>query len=67
MVSRYRSLSYSLETMSRAAKVAKELRASTYAKLYVYETLLEWLAQGLEHMTAALRSFIQEEHPVVRA
>jgi hypothetical protein len=41
MVSRYRSLSYSLETMSRAAKIAKELRASTYAKLYVYETLLE--------------------------
>jgi hypothetical protein len=38
----------------------------TFWRLYVYETLLERLAQDLKHMTAALGQFIQEEHPVVR-
>ena len=41
------ALSYSLEIMSHEAKAAKELRSSTSAKLYVYETLLERLPQDL--------------------
>src|SRR5262249_14484488 len=35
------------------------------AKLYVYETLLEQLAQDLEHMPTKLGPFIQEEDAVV--
>jgi hypothetical protein len=34
--------------------------------LYVYDTILERLAQDLEHMTAKLGPVIQEAHPVVR-
>jgi hypothetical protein len=51
--------------MSRAADATKELRFRTPAKLYIYETLLERLAQDLEHMTAKLGPFIQEEDAVV--
>jgi hypothetical protein len=54
------------DVVSRAAKVAKTLKSSTPARLYVYDTLLERLAQDLEHMTAKLGQFIQEEHAVVR-
>jgi len=51
--------------MSRAAKVAKTLRSRTPAKLYVYETLLERLAQDLEDLAAALGPCIQEAHAMV--
>jgi hypothetical protein len=34
-------------------------------RLYLYETLLEGLAQDLEDMTAALGPFIENEHAVV--
>jgi hypothetical protein len=37
----------------------------TPAKLYVYETIIERLAQDLEDMAAALGEFIQEAHAVV--
>jgi hypothetical protein len=67
IVCRYWALPYSLEIMTRAAKAAKALRSSTPAKLYVYKTLLERLAQDLQDMAAACRPFIQEAHPVVRA
>src|SRR5262245_60782978 len=53
------------EVVSRAAKVAKPLKSSTPAKLYVYETLLQGLAQHLQDMAAALRQLIQEQHAVV--
>jgi hypothetical protein len=33
--------------------------------LYVYDTLLEWLAQDLKDMAAELGQFIQEEHAMV--
>jgi hypothetical protein len=36
------------------------------ARVSACETLLEQLAQDLEHMAAALRQLIQEEHAVVR-
>jgi hypothetical protein len=34
--------------------------------LYVYDTLLEGLAQDFQHVACALGQFIQEEHAVVR-
>ena len=37
----------------------------TCGRLYVYDTLLERRAQDLEHLTAELRPFIQEEDAVV--
>jgi hypothetical protein len=53
------------EVGSRAAKVAKTLKSSTPARLNVYETLLERLAQDLEDMAAELGPCIQEEHAIV--
>jgi hypothetical protein len=35
------------------------------AKLYLYETILERLAQDLEDMAAELGQFIQEAHAIV--
>jgi hypothetical protein len=55
-----------LKLSSRAAKVARRLRSSTPAKLYVYETILERLAQPLQDVAAAGQPFTQEENPVVR-
>jgi hypothetical protein len=54
-----------LQVSSRAANVARRLRSSTYAKLYVYETLLQRLAQDLQDMAAALGPFIPAEHAMV--
>jgi hypothetical protein len=51
---------------AHAAIVAKALKSMTLTRLYAYGTLLEGLAQDLEHMTAKLGPFIQEEHTVVR-
>ena len=53
------------EIIDRAAKPLKLLLFSTPARLYVYDTLLERLAQDLQDMAAALGPFIQEEHAVV--
>ena len=53
------------EVVSRAAKVAKTLKSRTPAKLYVYETLLERLAQDLRDMAAARGLCIQEAHAMV--
>ena len=38
----------------------------TCGRLYVYDTLLEGLAQNLQDVAAALRQFTQQEHPMVR-
>jgi hypothetical protein len=51
------------EVVSRAAKVAKTLRSRTPAKLYVYDTLLERLAQDLQHMAPERWLFIQISTP----
>jgi hypothetical protein len=37
----------------------------TLARLYLYDTLLERLAQDLKDMAAELGQFIQEEHAIV--
>ena len=37
----------------------------TPAKLYIYETLLEALAQDLQDVAAARRQFIQKEYPMM--
>jgi hypothetical protein len=41
------------------------LRSRTPARLYVYGTILERLAQDLKDMAAELGPFIQEEHAIV--
>ena len=41
--------------------MVRAMRSGRYAKLYVYETLLERLAQDLEDMVGACGSFLQEE------
>ena len=55
-----------LAGMTLTANPARALRSSTPAKLYVYETLLERLAQDPQDMAAARRPCIQEEHAMVR-
>ena len=66
VVDSYRTRPEPLKVSSRAAKVARRLRSSTYAKLYVYDTLLKRWVQDLEDMPPALRPFIQEAPAVVR-
>jgi hypothetical protein len=61
----YRPLPEPSKFVSHAAKAAKTLTLRTPAELYIYETLIERLAQDLQDMAAALRPFIQEEHAVV--
>ena len=51
--------------MTHVASTASATRSATRAKLYSWDALLERLAQDLEHMTAKLGPFIQEEHAVV--
>ena len=66
VVGGYRSRLDPNEVLSHAAKVAKTLRSKTPAILYSCETLLQGLAQHLEHVATELRPFIQQEHPMVR-
>jgi hypothetical protein len=54
-----------LAVSSRLAKLTKSQRFMTLWRLYVHDTILERLAQDLEHMTAELGQFIQEEDAVV--
>ncbi len=51
---------------SLMAKLTKSLRFRTLWRLYVWDTILQRLAQDLEDMPPALRQFIEEEHAVVR-
>jgi hypothetical protein len=61
----YRALPAFLAAITCRANSAIILRFSTSAKLYVYETILERLAQDLQDMAAELGQFIQEEHAMV--
>jgi hypothetical protein len=45
---------------------AKTWKSVTPAKLYVYDTLLQRLAQPFQDVAAELRQLIQKENPVVR-
>ena len=65
VIGSYRPLPEPPKFVSRAAKVAKTLKLRTPAKLYIYESLLERLAQDLEDMAAELGPCIQEEHAMV--
>ena len=47
VVGGYRTLPKCLTAIIRMANSAKVLRSSTPAKLYVDETILEWLPQNL--------------------
>src|SRR5262247_963287 len=53
--------------MSRAANAAKALRFRTPAKLYVYKTLLQRLAQHLQDVAPARREFFRTICGGVRA
>jgi hypothetical protein len=61
----YRARPESLTVITRRATSAKRLTSRTPARLYGYETLLQRLAQNLQHMAAALGQFILEEQAVV--
>jgi hypothetical protein len=65
-VAGYRAVPESLTAITRRAKSATALRSRTCGRLYVYDPLLERLAQDLEPRTAELRPFIQVEDAVVR-
>ena len=54
-----------LAVIIRMAKSATALRFRTCGRLYLCDTFLERRAQDLEHLTAELRPFIQEEDAVV--
>src|SRR5882724_8050447 len=61
----YRALPVSLTAITLMANPVNVLRSRRPVSLYLYDTLLERLAQGLEHMTAALGPCIQEAHAMV--
>jgi hypothetical protein len=61
----YPPLPEPLVVIIRAAKCIIIQRFMTCGRLYSCDTLLERLAQDLEHMTAKLRQFIQEEDAIV--
>ena len=65
VVGGYHALPESFTATICKANSAKEVRSRTPAKLYVYGTLLERLAQDLEDLAAALGPFIQEAHAMV--
>ena len=65
VVGSHRPLPEPTGVMSRAANATKALRFRTTARLYAYDTLLDRLAQDLEHMTVKLGEFTQEAHSVV--
>jgi hypothetical protein len=52
-------------TPRSAANAASDARSTTCGRLYVYDTLLQRLAQHLEHVAVELGQFIQEEHAVM--
>jgi hypothetical protein len=62
----YRLRPEPLAVVNRMAKSTKSLRLRTLWRLSSYDTLLEGLAQDLEHMAAELGPFIQEESTMVR-
>ena len=66
LVSGYRPLTASRTAKIRWAKAATVMRFSTPARLYLYDTLLEWLPPALQDVAAARRPCIQAAHPVVR-
>jgi hypothetical protein len=53
-----------LAVSSRLAKLIKSLRFRTCGRLYLEDTLLEWLPQDLEDMAAARGPYIQAAHAV---
>jgi hypothetical protein len=61
----YRPQPECFTAITRRANSAKVLGFRTPAKLYVYETILERLAQDLQDMAAELGPCIQEEHAIV--
>jgi hypothetical protein len=65
VVTRYRALPESLAIITRTARPARLLRSRTRGRLYSRDALLERLSQDLEHLTAQLGQFIQEEDAVV--
>src|SRR5262245_587754 len=66
VVGGYRPPPETLTAITHRANSAKDLIFRMPAKLYIYETLIERLAQDREDMAAALGPFIQEEHAIVR-
>jgi hypothetical protein len=60
----YRLLPESLTALIRMANSTKVWRFRTCGRLYVYDTILERLAQHLQDMAAELRQLIQNSTPL---
>jgi hypothetical protein len=52
--------------LTRSASAASAAKSETCGRLYLYDALLEGLAQHLQDVAAARRPFIQKENPMVR-
>ena len=65
VVDGYSNHSERCNVRSRTAKASRRLTSRTPARLLVYDTLLERLAQDLQNMASELRELIQEEHTMV--
>jgi hypothetical protein len=65
VVGGYRALPDPLTAIALMANLMNVLRSRTPVRLYVYDAVLERLAQDLEPMAAELRPCIQEEDAVV--
>jgi hypothetical protein len=63
VVGGYHALPASLAAIIRLANPAKVWRFRTCGRLYVYETILERLAQHLQDVPSELQQFIQNEDP----
>jgi hypothetical protein len=61
----YRPLPEPPKFASCAAKAAKTLKLRTPAKLYIYETLLKWLAYNLKHIALEFGSVVSALKPVM--
>jgi hypothetical protein len=66
VVGSYHLLLEPTEVTSCASKSMKELRFATPSRLYVYDTILQLLAQDLQDVAAEFTKFIQEKNAVVR-
>jgi hypothetical protein len=64
VVGGYRPLHESFTAITRRANSAKIWRDRTPARLYVYDAVLERLAQDLEDVAAKLRPGLQGEHTI---
>jgi hypothetical protein len=65
VVGGYRALLESLTAITLKANPMNVLRSMTPARLYVYDTILEWLAYNLKHMAFEFGPLVSAQKPVM--